>query len=387
MFEVDITNFQSIKNLSLKFEGFTTIVGRNFIGKSASLRAINAALTNQQGTDFIRWGEKFCEVKIKTTDIELLWHKESGNNFYKINNEDVYDKVGNQPPPKPLIDAGFGLLNVGKEKINLFYAEQFFPLFLVDRLDTKSADLLISIYGLDKLYKAIDLCARDQRENSNLCKLRKNDFDQAEKDLERFEDFDKVKIVAKSLDDEKIKLNKKYDDIFGLKSWFYIYEKNTEEIKRFKPVKSIEIPSYISIEKNIVECDKIKNFLSDIQDIKKDFLRLREVNSIIISEKETSEIESKLSEIKNLRNFQSRYDSLATSVNVLKNIKDIKIPEVPDTKIEFINNLKFLYDKTADLVTDVNKTRSSIKIAGEELIKVDKELSIYDRCPACGSKL
>jgi hypothetical protein len=387
MFEVDITNFQSIKNLSLKFEGFTTIVGRNFIGKSASLRAINAALTNQQGTDFIRWGEKFCEVKIKTTDIELLWHKESGNNFYKINNEDVYDKVGNQPPPKPLIDAGFGLLNVGKEKINLFYAEQFFPLFLVDRLDTKSADLLISIYGLDKLYKAIDLCARDQRENSNLCKLRKNDFDQAEKDLERFEDFDKVKIVAKSLDDEKIKLNKKYDDIFGLKSWFYIYEKNTEEIKRFKPVKSIEIPSYISIEKNIVECDKIKNFLSDIQDIKKDFLRLREVNSIIISEKKTSEIESKLSEIKNLRNFQSRYDSLATSVNVLKNIKDIKIPEVPDTKIEFINNLKFLYDKTADLVTDVNKTRSSIKIAGEELIKVDKELSIYDRCPACGSKL
>lgn len=177
MFDVDITNFQSIKNASFKFEGFTTIIGRNFIGKSAVLRAINAALTNQQGTDFIRWGEKYCEVKIKTKDIDILWHKEDNNNFYKINNEDVYDKVGNQPPPKPVIDSGFGILSVGKEKINLFYARQFMPLFLIDRLDAKSADLLISIYGLDKLYKAIDLCAKDQRENSNLLKLRKIDLE------------------------------------------------------------------------------------------------------------------------------------------------------------------------------------------------------------------
>lgn len=387
MFEVDITNFQSIKNLSLKFEGFTTIVGRNFIGKSASLRAINAALTNQQGTDFIRWGEKFCEVRIKTTGIELLWHKESGNNFYKINNEDVYDKVGNQPPPKPLIEAGFGLLNVGKEKINLFYAEQFFPLFLVDRLDTKSADLLISIYGLDKLYKAIDLCAKDQRENSNLCKLRKNDFEQAEKDLERFENFDKVKELAKNLESNKFNLSQKNELIDKLNSWLENITACNEDIKRFKPIKSIQIPSYESIEKAIEEYGILNEFVLSIQKIKKEFIRLREVNNIVISEKEASDIENKLSEIKNLKGFQSRYNSLAISINVLKNVKDIKIPYVPDTKIEDINNLKLLYDKTVDLVTEINRTRGSVRVTNEELIKVDKELSTYDHCPACGSKL
>ena len=73
--------------MELEFEGFATIVGKNFIGKSATLRAINAALTNRSGTDFIRWGEKVCEVRIITRDYDILWHKESGNNYYKITHD------------------------------------------------------------------------------------------------------------------------------------------------------------------------------------------------------------------------------------------------------------------------------------------------------------
>ena len=41
-----VENFQSIKKLEFRYKGFTTIIGKNNIGKSASFRAINSILFN-----------------------------------------------------------------------------------------------------------------------------------------------------------------------------------------------------------------------------------------------------------------------------------------------------------------------------------------------------
>ena len=123
MIEVEITNYQSISYLKFEIEGFTTLIGRNYSGKSATLRAINSALTNQQGTDFIKWGEQFCEVKIKMPGLFILWHKEDGNNFYKINNK-KYTKIGRSDPPSEIIEAGFKPIVIGSNKINLNYSVQ-----------------------------------------------------------------------------------------------------------------------------------------------------------------------------------------------------------------------------------------------------------------------
>lgn len=384
MVHVEITNFQSIKSLTLDFEGFTTIVGRNFIGKSATLRAINAALTNQQGTDFIRWGEKFCEVKIRTADIEILWHKENNNNFYKINDKDLYEKVGNQPPPKPVLDAGFGVLTVNKEKVNLFYAQQFFPLFLIDKLDTKSADILISIYGLDKLYKAIDLCSKDQRENSNLLKLRKNDLYQAEKDLERFKDFDGIKSSAEQLEKNKSELIKKQDLVSRLRTFLDNYVKCSEGIKKFKPVKNIEIPSYISIEDKFQEYKKLEQFLQRVYACKNECLRLREVRGITIPEED---IAKKVKEVEVLSGLSKKYEILSAQVLSLKKVKSIDIPEISDDKINKLSSLKDLYQKTAAIVIEIRELKSSVLSVTEELAKVNLDLNKFDSCPACGSDL
>ena len=157
MIEIEITNYESIDHTKIVVDGLTTIVGRNYLGKSSILRAINAALTNKDGTDFISWGKTFCEVHIKFPDLDILWHKENGKNYYKINGKE-YTKIGRGDPPKEILDAGFKPLEIGDKKINLNYAVQFFPLFLVDKKDSKSADILTSVYGLDCIYKAIDLC-------------------------------------------------------------------------------------------------------------------------------------------------------------------------------------------------------------------------------------
>jgi DNA repair ATPase RecN len=371
--------------MSFNFEGFTTIVGRNFIGKSAALRAINAALTNKQGTDFIRWGEKFCEVHIKTKDIEILWHKEDNNNFYKINNEASYEKIGNQPVPKPVSKAGFGLVTVGKEKINLLYAQQFFPLFLIDRMDSKSADLLISIYGLDKLYKAIDLCAKDQRKNTDLLKLRKVDLVQAEKDLEKYKDFDALKSIVTTLDATKLGLKQEKDLIDKMKIWFERLIKSTVEIKKFRPVREAIIPSYETIETGIKEYKKLTEYLNKASETKKDLLRLREVNKIFVPAAE--EIDKNLKDITTLCVLQKKYEGLSIQIVNLKKVKDINIPEVPDRDINELEVLKDKYSRLASIAADVKSFRISVEAVKKDLEKTNTALNKYDHCPTCGAEL
>ena len=47
--KVNIKNYQSIKDVSFEVDGFTVIIGKNNIGKSAIIRALEAPLANQAG--------------------------------------------------------------------------------------------------------------------------------------------------------------------------------------------------------------------------------------------------------------------------------------------------------------------------------------------------
>jgi DNA repair ATPase RecN len=371
--------------MEFDFDGFTTIQGRNYIGKSATLRAINAALTNQQGTNFIRWGQKFCEVRLKTEVIDILWHKEKGNNFYKINNEDPYTKVGSLPPPQPILDAGFGEISVAGEKVNLLYSEQFHPLFLIDRKDSKSADLLISIYGLDKLYKAIDLCAKDQRKNTDVLKLRKVDLEQATESLNKFAEFDKVKEALTNIETLKTNLSNKQNDISRLKTWLEQASNLSVSIKKIKPARSILVPSYDKIDKLIVEQTTLKKYQNSIDILKNTVIKLRPVKNINIPKNEV--LESKISEFNELNKTQDKYESLSKSVKLFKQSKSIKIPDVSDSKIKEIDGLKNIYKRLTVLATEVKTLRTNVASTDKELEKVTIDLSTYNACPVCGNKL
>ena len=371
--------------MEFEFDGFTTIQGRNYIGKSATLRAINAALTNQQGTNFIRWGAKFCEVRIKTETIDILWHKEKGNNFYKINDEDPYTKVGNLPPPQPILDAGFGEISVAGEKVNLLYAEQFHPLFLIDRKDSKSADLLISIYGLDKLYKAIDLCAKDQKKNTDVLKLRKVDLEQATEGLNKFAEFDKVKEALTNVETLKTNLYNKQNDISRLKSWLEQASSLSVSIKKIKPARSVSIPSYEKIDKLIAEQVNLKKYQNSIDVLKNTIIKLRPIKELSIPKNEA--LESKISEFNELNKLQDKYESLSKDVNLFKQSKDVKIPDISDSKIKEIAELKNIYKRLTVLATEVKTLRINVASTDKELEKVTTDLSAYNACPVCGNQL
>lgn len=385
MFEIQIINYESISHADIVIDGFTTLVGRNHLGKSSTLRAINAALTNQQGTEFIKWGETFCEVRIKCPKLDILWHKEEGNNFYKVNGIE-YKKVGRDDPPKEILEAGFKPVVVSDHKINLNYAVQFFPLFLVDKLDSKGADLLTSVYGLDRLYKAIELCNKEQKSTSSALKLREKDLSQVKKNLERFQNFpeildnfEKLKHKKETITEEEIKIDK-------LKEWNKLIRNLHADFTRLKPVLNTVIPDGSTIILNIEKYYRLIDFKHEYDRLLRYIKRLSPVVKIEIPKKFITEIKDLFLEYKNLINWNKRYKHIENEIKNLEKVKDITLPK-PSINTEEIEKLRNYHDELNFYTGDLKGIKKDIKDTEDQIFYIKSEIKEFNICPLCGNPL
>src|SRR5512137_438933 len=105
MIEVEVRDFQSIERATIRIDGFTTLVGRSNIGKSAFVRAVQAAITGAPVGAYVRHAALCprktrklkecrcqCSVHVKTEGFDMLWEKGDFINRYTFNGV-VYDKV------------------------------------------------------------------------------------------------------------------------------------------------------------------------------------------------------------------------------------------------------------------------------------------------------
>jgi len=188
---IEIKNFQSIASLKFDIDGFTALVGRSNIGKSAIVRAIKNALTNPRGTDFVRHGKDcsrlakgtkkckcFASVRIKSEKMDLLWEKGDGVNRYKLNGKD-YDKVEVGTPEFLIPD--FEPVKVGTDKQLLQVSDQFAgtggtgPIFLLNQSGSVVADVISDVAKLDSINVAIRLAEKDRKEANSTRKIREKD--------------------------------------------------------------------------------------------------------------------------------------------------------------------------------------------------------------------
>jgi hypothetical protein len=386
MIEVEITNYQSISYAKFEIEGFTTIVGRNSLGKSATLRAINAALTNQQGTDFIKWGETFCDVKLKIGDLYIHWHKEEGNNFYKINDSQLYTKIGRDEPPKEILDAGFKVLKIGDQKINLTYADQFNPLFLVDKLDSKGADLLTSVYGLDRLYKAVDLCNKAQRETSDELKMREKDLEIATRDLESFKEFESAKNSAQDLRGRKELLDVEEACIIDLKDKLDRVQELVAVCRKFQKVKDISLPKCIDIRDDITAYRNLVRFLENVDKLTVVLQKLKRVPEVIIPTGSVLGITKEIVDYKKLCAWKQRYDALSQDVLRLGKLDSIVFPKIAFDS-ETLQQLRSLSTDAERQKRELLTTKKDLDTATLEHDKLTEEKKKFKICPLCSGAL
>jgi hypothetical protein len=355
------------------------------LGKSAVLRAINAALTNQQGTDFIKWGETYCEVRIKAGGLEILWHKEEGNNFYRINDQ-TYTKIGRDEPPKEILSAGFKQVKAGDQKINLNYATQFNPLFLVDKIDSKGADLLTSVYGLDRLYKAIELCNKEQRDNSDVLRMREKDLSLVEKDLERFKDFDSAKEASKHLRASKEAMEASEETLGTLREKYSKIQECAAVCKKLQGIKNVSLPKADDIVARVDEYRKLQQYQDTIEKLSAILKRIKPALSVKIPKELASKIEEAKVEFDRLLIWQRKVDQAQKEADRFSKIEGIEIPTT-DIDVEELTRLKGYCTDLERQKRDFLAVKTSLEGVSSEIAKLEEEKSQYKVCPLCGNEM
>lgn len=204
MIRVEVKNFQSIAEETVEIAGFSVVVGRSNIGKSALVRAVKAALTGAPADNYVRHavdcqrvvkGAKtckcFCSVRIVGADFDLLWEKGDTVNRY-VHNGTEHTVVGRGTPE--FLGPEFAPIHIGGDSTAtlLQVADQFRPLFILDRSGTAVADVLSDVAKLDQINDAARAAEKDKRESSATRKVRDKDLKELDRTLELYDGLDAV---------------------------------------------------------------------------------------------------------------------------------------------------------------------------------------------------
>lgn len=207
MILVEVENFQSIAKQTIEIEGFSVLVGKSNLGKSAIVRAVKAALTGAPAESFVRHGAScsrakgaksckcYCSVRIVGPDLDLRWEKGDSVNRYECNGR-PYSVVGRGTPE--FLGPPFEPVELGGERVLLQVFDQFAPLFLLDRSGTAVADTLSDVAKLDQINEAVRFSERDRKEVGGTRKVRLQDVKELESSLGAYETLGSVAASAES---------------------------------------------------------------------------------------------------------------------------------------------------------------------------------------------
>lgn len=226
MVEVEVRNFQSIEKAALKVEGFTALVGRSNIGKTALVRAVKAALTGAPVGSSVRHGKGclrktkkaksckcFASVHLKAPGFDLLWEKGDAVNRYTFNGQ-VYDKTDKGTPE--FLSPAFLPVKVGDQQTLLQVADQFSAIFLLDQTGGTVADVLSDVARLDRINTATRFCEKDRKEAVSTRKVREKDVLDLEGKLARFDGLDAAVAQARSVEAQLASLERKEAEVVKL---------------------------------------------------------------------------------------------------------------------------------------------------------------------------
>jgi len=391
--KVRIQNYQSIKDASLEIEGFTVIIGKNNIGKSAVIRALEAPLANQTGISFIRHGEKKTTVNIARDEIDIEWVKGASATYtVKVGEEKgVYTKL-NRDVPQPLLDAGFGKMEVGDKKVFPFIAPQFDELFLVDKPGSVVTEVLASLYDIDVLSKADDLCQKAIRAQKSMLKTRETDLKTVEEKLEVFKDFEEIKenvadLVKKEEESENLR-----SEIFALRSYEEKVKEFTENLRVLKNITAIVIPDTKWFDKALNEVQLLEDMEERHKKLTASVGKLKGVSKLKIPK--TKDTEALVKEVEILSGWDNEVKKLTYEIKAQKTFLDkFDINEITagaekvEKFIQEYSDTKSLEDSFSETVSKTKITRDELKEVTANLKSKKKEMSEIKVCPLCEKAL
>jgi DNA repair ATPase RecN len=154
---VRIQQFQSLESVTLDLGRFTVIIGKSDVGKSAVIRAIKAAVTNQAGQAFIKAGAKSTGVGLLFDDTRVAWRKTatavSASSEYKTAT-DTFTKIGREVPASIASLLRMGELTIAGERVFPTIHSQFHLPFLMGESPLSRARIIGEVTGINIIYAA-----------------------------------------------------------------------------------------------------------------------------------------------------------------------------------------------------------------------------------------
>ena len=365
MLKVKIKDFQSIADTEFEIDQFTVIVGKNNRGKSAIVRAIDAALSNRLGNSFIRWGKLQTEVGLKTTNLDISWKKgETTSYFDHAKNKPITSL--NKAIPKPIVDAGFKKIEIADEKMNPLIAHQFEELFLINKSGPFVTEALSTLYDLNDINDADSLCQKKLRGAKSLLKTRQSDIDDLTEKIKRFEGIDelKKKWAEIKVSIEKAEFLKK--EISDLDRFIFQIQTQDKIIEKLKPISIIKIPDLKKSNQLILDYTWLESIVEKFRNILNLVQSLKGISTISIPS--TDKPKQLISEYEWLEPRVEKFNQLSNLVQSLKNVSTVSIPITE--KIEsLIKEISIIYELTEKLKGTV-LTCNNCKKALAELINL-----------------
>jgi len=277
MVRVEVHDFQSIQDGVVDIDGFSVVVGRSNIGKSALVRAIKASLTGAPADTYVRHGPDcqrllkgsksckcFCSVRLQGPGLDLLWEKGDSVNRY-VHNGTEHTVVGKGTPE--FLGPGFAPIHIGGDTTAtlLQVADQFRPLFILDRSGTAVADVLSDVAKLDQINDASRAVERDRRESAATRRVREKDLKELDDTLALYADLDAVLARVKAVEaggEAVASLESKLKTLDRLTA---ASEAVTSAISALAPIGELELSSLAQVTEQSAKLKALTRWLDFIQ--------------------------------------------------------------------------------------------------------------------------
>lgn len=396
MVEVEIRGFQSIEHVSIRIDGFTALVGRSNIGKSAVVRAIKCALTNSLGTSFVRHalhcarvqrGAKTCRcqttVHLKTEGFDLLWEKGDTVNKYTFNGQ-VYDKPG-QGIPDFLLGSGFAPVKIGDDVGSIQVADQFFPIFLLNQSGPATAEAISDVARLDRVTAATKMVEKDRREVVSTKKVREKDAGELKDRLVAYEGLDVALIKTQKTAAALVQVQKQTQRVNALGHYARTTEDLVKRIKVLWEVGSVRVPEWATISADAAKVTVLQRFVNDVNRRVEGIKAMAWVEKfigLVPAIEALQEVISKLRQldawILKLRSYRARFTALEAASKVI-------IPALSplETNRDRLRDLTRFASRQLAIAKAIQKVQAELDDTTQEEQIVQVEVDALGVCPTC----
>lgn len=382
--KVHISDFQSIEKVDFEIDRFTALTGPSNAGKSAICRAIEGALFNRRGDDFVRKGKSSSKVILEFEDHTIEWVKGSKDNYYIVDGEH-YDKVGGDAPDI-LKSFGFVDIEVGRKNIRpQMGTDQFSVLFLLRESGATIADIFSILGKLDIISLAGKDCLVDLREVKSLVKTRQDDLVKVNKQVSRYDSFDDIFNEGNSLTLDLNIIEKCNNDLVSLNTLLNNRKYLNKDINYLISVSDVKIPE--EIDQNLIALvSKLESILENRNTNIKTIGILSDISKIKIPEDFS---EDSLKSVKLINQILKQRSNLLLYNKFYNKLTKVLIPDEPNTQeFSIVEKMSKNRNECLESIDRISKEILSIENKIEDIHdELDSLLGDLDTCPVCDQEI